>query len=434
MAGTGLMFKHSLDADIEQLAVFSTPATNTSVREKRFIEYPTDSSLNSQVIKFKIHGDQMQYYDLKNTRLYVRCHIEDINGEKPTEDATVFPINHLLQSMWKYVEVYVGGKLISHGSDNFPYKSMIRTLLHNCNTRGQVNVKSSELFFPDTPHNFDVFDPLEGLNTGMDMRKAIAGTGESFDMEGPLNESCMQLNRYILNGLDIEIRLHRASDSFILMTQNKDKKYHLKLEEVTLKVCTVDVGSAIVMAHAKGLEKGGLAQYFFTQDHIQAFNASKGDVNFSRNIYSGNLPYMIVVAIVDARRHVGEYDKNPFLFGHYDAKSVSCLVNDISIPGRPMTSEFLKGRYAAAYTSFAAVSENCFIDYEAYKGGYTMWVFNINPKENDEDLRLLKSGNIRLDIPFGTELPEPVQVIVFGHFHNCFQIDELRKVFYEPLK
>ena len=61
----------------------------------------------------------------------------------------VLSVNHLLQSMWKQVEVLLGGKLVSSGSSNYHYKSMIKTLLYRCQNEGAKKQLCSELFYED---------------------------------------------------------------------------------------------------------------------------------------------------------------------------------------------------------------------------------------------------------------------------------------------
>ena len=72
-----------------------------------------------------------------------------MDGRVPDKDI-VFTINHLLQSMWKQVKVFLGGKLVSSRSSNYHYKSMIKTLLYKCQNEGIKKRLCSELFYEDT--------------------------------------------------------------------------------------------------------------------------------------------------------------------------------------------------------------------------------------------------------------------------------------------
>ena len=80
-------------------------------------------------------GLSLKYVDLQHSRLYIRCKTRDMDEGVPDQNI-VFLINHLLQPMWKQVEVYLGGKLVSSRSSNYHYKSMIKTLLYKCQNEG----------------------------------------------------------------------------------------------------------------------------------------------------------------------------------------------------------------------------------------------------------------------------------------------------------
>ena len=71
-----------------------------------------------------------------------------MDGGVPNQDI-VFPINRLLQSMWKQVEMFLGGKLVSSGRSNYHYKSMIKTLLYKCQNEGMKKRFCLELFYED---------------------------------------------------------------------------------------------------------------------------------------------------------------------------------------------------------------------------------------------------------------------------------------------
>ena len=60
--------------------------------------------------------------------------------------------------MWKQVEVFLGGKIVSSGSSNYHYKSMIKTLLYQCQNEGVKKQLCSELFYEDTEEADDLLN------------------------------------------------------------------------------------------------------------------------------------------------------------------------------------------------------------------------------------------------------------------------------------
>ena len=444
------MFKYSEDADVSELAIFSTPPTNTSVRNVRYTEHHPISGLEN-VIHFTIKGNSLNYLDLSRTRLYLQCKIVDKDGNEPpslkevldennnnindkkTDGDVVFPINHLMRTMWKQVEVFVGGKLISSGTSNYHYKSMIKTLLHGCSTDGDVKKMGTELFHKDEPGMFDEIQP-QPANGGALARVNIFGPGHTFEMEGLLGEDALDVDKYIINGLDIEVKLYPARSSFVLMSNKPKKEYSIIIEQAVLKACSIDVGNTIVGAHDHSLSKGGMGQYFFTQSTLNNYSISRGERNFRKTIYMGNVPQRIAVALVSSNRYNGSYDLNPFLFHHYNLTGMSLLINDVNIPHRPLTMNFARKQFSSALFNMMSSSNNVLIDKHAFSNGYSLFVFDINPPQPDnDDLSLQETGTVRLEMTFEEELPESVQVLVYGEFQSCFQIDHSRAVIHTPL-
>lgn len=434
------VYKHSDDAVVKQLAIFETPPTNTSVREKRFLNVHPVCAItkNTSVIHFTIKGDNLKYLDLNSSRLYVRCRIEDMNGNPPdipdpnsdTVPDMVVPVNHLLQSMWKQVEVYWGGKLVTPGSTDFPYKSMIKTLLYKCGSDGAKKQMCPELFYEDT---FGEHDSFTAQNYGLNFRWKCTGYGLGFDMEGPINEDSFQLDKYLVNGVDFDLKLYPAASPFVLMSSNPNRMFKLIIEDAVFKCQNVDVGGAIISAHTTSLKEGGLAQYFFNQCQLYSTTVSKGLRNISECIFRGKIPHKIVVAFVGVDAYNGSYSRNPFNFQHYYAKSLSVLVNDVSVPHRPFELDFNRNQFAAPLCNLMRTSPNVVIDGRSFDKGYSLFVFDLDPNQNDNELSLQNSGTVRVECQFEHDLPECIQMLAYAEYESCIQVDNSRATIYTPL-
>ena len=89
-----------------------------------------------------------------------------------------------------------------------------------------------------------------------------------------LNEDALHLDKYIINGVNVDLKLYPSRSSFVLMSDNPQKEYRIVIEEAIFKCCTMDVGSGIISAHSKTLQEGGMAQYFFNQSQINNFTVA----------------------------------------------------------------------------------------------------------------------------------------------------------------
>ena len=164
--------------------------------------------------------------------------------------------------MWSQVEVSIGGKLISSSSSNYPYKSYIKTHLYRCKDHATKNMLCTELFYEDTEGNHDSLNDSP-FNQGTYDRRNIT--------EGYLTEDIFNLDKYLLNGVDFDLKLYLAQPSFMFMSDNAGKEYRVIIEKAIFKAMMVDVGSEIVTIHRKSMEKG-MTEYFFSTDCSKKFS------------------------------------------------------------------------------------------------------------------------------------------------------------------
>lgn len=135
----------------------------------------------------------------------------------------------------------------------------------------------------------------------------------------------------------------------------------------------------------------------------------------------------------------GDFSKNPFNFQHFDIRQIA-LYND----GNPVGNSPLKLTFDAVngdsivsafvdmfdnsgkwlYDGGHALSRKQFAD-----GGNVIFCFDLEPTfEQGEYLTLLKQGNVRLEVQFGTALPETVTAIVWGQYSALFEINQARDI------
>ena len=154
---------------------------------------------------------------------------------------------------------------------------------------------------------------------------------------------------------------------------------------------------------------------------------------FLKLYFRGKIPHKIVIAFVSSQRYNGNYSLNPFEFNHYNANTMSILVNDVYMPHRPLEMNFQKGQFTSALCNVLREHPNVIIDAKSFDNGYSLFVFNVNSSHDEDDLALQNSGNVQLEVQFAEELPESVQVLVYGEFQSCIQVDNARTIIYTLL-
>ena len=117
----------------------------------------------------------------------------------------------------------------------------------------------TEIFYEDTEGNPDSLND-SSFNQGAYDRCKM--TEDGIEMEGHLAEDIFNVDKYLLNGVDFDLKLYLPQPSFMLVTDDSSKEYRVIIEKAIFKAMMVDVRSEIVSAHSKSMEKG-MTLYFF---------------------------------------------------------------------------------------------------------------------------------------------------------------------------
>lgn len=436
------LYDQSEEADVEELSLFAIPDTNCSVIRKSFREIrPTTQISRGTPVQFLITGHGLDYVYMKRTKLYMKCRIADRNGNPPAQGDVVYPVNHLLNSAWSALEIKLNDKLVTQNSNNYAFKSYIKTLMYNTSSPAEVASLGTELFSLDTSDNaeyekdFNTTDLDEHFNKGAAIRIAETEGGKSFEVQGTLAADFFDLPKYLLNGVKIQLTLYPNRNDFVLMSSNENVDYELIIEDACLKVCVVDIANAIISAQNSVLESMKKAQYFMPRTELRSFTVAQGlQTAFLDNVFTAILPQKLVIVMVDSQAYSGHKNKSPFNFQHNKIKHLTVFVNGTSQPGVPMIVDFEKNLVSNALSALYDNSTTSVITKENFSKGYSMFCFDLCAESEHKDLYtnkplcLEQTGVLRVEAIFSEQLKSSMQLLVYGEFQSSFVIDSARNV------
>lgn len=136
----------------------------------------------------------------------------------------------------------------------------------------------SQLFFLDDNDTEDP-DPAAGSNGGLAQQYQYTKESRIFDMEGPLYEDIFGLDKYLVSGVDVHLKLFRNRASFVLMSDETAPSYKLELLDVVFKVCKIKEDSGVLINHAEIL-KDTTAKYPLSRTEVKMNTISSGSGNF----------------------------------------------------------------------------------------------------------------------------------------------------------
>jgi hypothetical protein len=403
------------------------------VEEGQFVEiHPLASLAPNAPIEFAISGNSDEYLDLFNTFLHVRAKVTLPNGDKLPVGSEVAPVNYFLHSLFSQVDVSLNDTMITPSENTYPYRAVIECLM-NHGEEAKKGHLGSALFFKDTPKYNE--DTQGDENTGFKARREIASGSQEFDMMGKLHSDIFAQDRFMLNGLNLKIKLTPSKDAFNLMATDPLLNYKSTITHAVLVVRKAKVNPAIALAHEKALMQTN-AKYPIKRVAVKTLTVPQGMLSHNQdNLFLSQTPTRLVVGLVSSSAFNGSYKGNPFNFRHWDVSYLNVTVDGRTTSGKPLIMDYAHNQYVRAFyganLAMGLVGKDAGndIDYRHFKNGYTLYAFDLSPSLLDGDqFEMPKAGPVSLEFKFGAATPEPLQIIVYAELDSVIEISQTRQV------
>lgn len=425
---------HTCECVKSELDVFSVPPTQTSIENGQWIPYKPISALtDSSPIQFSVPAQGSEYIDLSHTKLYLKASVTKEDGKPLTETDHAGPVNNFLHSLFSQVDVYLGQKLISPANNTYPYRSYIESVLMY-GPAAKTSHLTMSLWYDDLPGKMD--DTTGTENTGLKKRKQFTDLSKEVELLGHLHADIFNQEKFLINGVELGVKLVRSQDKFSLMSESLSVK--VNIIEATLLIRRVKINPSVLIAHNKALEHGN-AKYPITRTDVKLFTIpSQVQGKTLDNVYLGQLPKRCIIGFVSNKACNGDYKKNPYNFHHYNINYISLYVDGQQIPSKPLQPDFTSASsFVMAYDSMFSgtgihfMNEGNGIDRESYANGNCLMAFDLShdlSANSNSHWNLTRRGSLRIEVQFSTALTETINCVVYGEFDNILEIDKNRNV------
>ncbi|XP_033222855.1 uncharacterized protein F54H12.2-like [Belonocnema kinseyi] len=406
------LHSHSCESMKFELELFSLPPTQTTIEQANWIHYkPISSFRDSAPIEFVVPGSGDEYIDLAHTMLTIRARIlpltlpvANASGQMP-EDTTPGTINNNLHSMLNQIDVYFNGKLVSPPNDAYAYRAYIEILL-NYSPDTKKSHLTTALWYDDTAGKMN--EIITDGNKGLAKRKTFTAGGKVFTLLGHLHCDVFNQEKFLLNGVEVRLRLVRACDSFSLLGESTSHNLHIW--EASLLVRRAKISPGILIAHAKALSKS-TAKYPLTRIEVKAITMQSAFHGHTiDNVILGQLPKRLIIGFVSNKVFNGDFGSNPFNFQNYKINYFSLYVDGVHVPSKPLQPDFTQDKlYVDAYhTLFSGkgihfLNEGNSITKTDYANGYCLFAFHLIPDlyvNDNGHWNLVKHGSVRIEVRF----------------------------------
>nr|KAG5708770.1 hypothetical protein BaRGS_031924 [Batillaria attramentaria] len=388
-------------------------------------------------IEFIVKGAGEDYLDLGNSYLHVGAKIVKPDGGDLAagDDEKVGPVNLWLHALFSEVDITLNGTQVTTTTNTYPYRAYLETLLNYGEDAKKTQLAAS-MFYKDTANQFEKV--AGGDNKGMRDRKRKTNRSRVVDMIGRVHADLFSQEKFLLNGVDLRMRLTRSKDAFSLMAVEDGgayPQYRVQIVHASLFVRKCKLNPAVVLGHARALEKA-TAKYPIQRVVTRVISIPAGNLNVVQdNLFLDQLPKQLFIGLVDSTAFNGHYAGSPFEFKHYHLNFLALYQEGKQVPVKALKPNFVNGEYMRSYMSLFSGTNTSWKDVgntispSDYDKGYTLYGFDLTPSLVDgNQAELIRAGSLRLEMSFALGLQAPVHVILYAQFDGLIEIDKSRQV------
>lgn len=397
--------------------------------------YPTSFNSSEGPFEFYIPGSN-HFIFFPHTRLYIKAQILKVSntGELVnTIDTDVVSVANLFpQTLFKQVDVEIGGVNTSSQDQLYAYKSYLETLLsygHACTCESGItegHLASTSHFYLDEAASFDTMN-----NDGAEKRGAIIKNSQVFDFSIPLHADIMQSVRALPPNIPVKITLTRNPDAFSIISASDNTEYRIKLLSLKLYIRKIETDESVYKDYQISLQKQ-VAILPFTRTVMKKYLIAQNATNASlASIFRDHIPRQIVMAIIKQTRVDGRQKENPFNFQPFGLNFVQLKIDGQNFPPNPYQPDFEKGLISrelrALYDNTGVhTSDGGFsVSRTGFRNGYTLFAWDLTPDScNGWHLHSSLGRGVDLDLTFNTPLPTTVNIIFYAAFEASLFINK----------
>ena len=397
-----------------ELSLFDLPPTQTAVSEIYTQEIRPISQLGGDgPIEFRISGqNSLDYLDLANSQLYVKLKVKKADGSNLGATEKVGPTNLFLQALFSSTEVTLQNKAIITCNYN-PYRAMIETLL-NFGGDAKKSQLLSQLFIKDDNDHPEDTDP-GGANSGLYARSKYTADSRFLDLQGPIYHDLFSMQRYLINQVDVKLKLYRSSPAFCLSSGEAKPDYQIEIQDIYLLARKIRVNPSVIYGQSAMLKTTN-AKYPFIRGECRVQSIPSGSTSFHwENLFQGQKPSRVVIGFVKSKAVSGDYKANPFDFENCGIQSICLYADGVPVGGNPIKVDFTSTTGATVMRAYTELFQSTGkwnhdagndIDRADFIRGNSLFVFQLEPyfTETGQYMSLMKTGNLRLDVQFKTAL------------------------------
>ena len=442
---TGLFKRLRTAIVAEEINYVQSPLVETAIIETGWYDVaPTNNPpIDGQPISFDYKGNPNWYIDMDHSRVEFRVKITKKDGSDLVDADKVGPINLLAHTMFRRCATQVNSVDVSPNDNNYAQKAFMSHLITHTHDMNKNISKLFEGWEGDAP--VDHYGSVKGAeNTGLGIRIGTHKLSKESTFLMLPNDGIWMQPLDLFPRFDLKLTYDRNGDEFSLMEEYAADAaatgFKLKITYAVLHLRYKVLRDDVVAGHRKELASPDGMVLHLKAAQLKLFSIPQGaSTHTIQGVYSGLLPPMLLMAMVNSEAANGSYKTNPFYFRNFGCESIDLQVNGKTCNGRPLRPKFgTSPQYLFEY--FCLLDEAGFagrdhldINPEQWAKCCNLWLFETAPFAAQIDV-LQNPGGINLEIRFSTATTEPITLISLGQKYETVRLrDNLTVEYYRDV-
>ena len=294
----------------------------------------------------------------------------------------VAPVNFIAHSIFQTCQVSLSDRVVSDTSTNYPYRAMFEALTMYSESAVKTQLTAGG-FYGDTPDQHE----NHVANLGEQQRQKLFVDMKWVEFSGKVLSDVTEQSKNLITGVPIKVKYVLNRPEFYLRTWTPapvegappamDYRLFIRNPRLLVKrnVGTPDFMNAV----AKRLIETP-AKYHLEKQILRVNDIPRGVQSHTiSNMHLGQLPKMVLCALVENTNFQGTFQTNPFKFVHKNLTRISVEVDGLSFPTKPYEVDFSHGRSLEAFNGLLDVlgrkhlsTGSLLIDRSDYNKGYSV--------------------------------------------------------------
>lgn len=232
----------------------------------------------------------------------------------------VAPINNILHSLWKKIDLHINDQCLSTNNDLYSYKSYMTNLMTYGSDAKQTHLQTQG-WYNDLRGNFKASTTNPGFfNRNNLFRKNMTAASEyipeGVTLIGRIQHDLFNCDVAIPYNTKVNFYLERSGDKFVLQkTESDTDSYEVTLGNIAL-YCKVGVLSTPMYQELSSRWNKEDLKFHYRRIAIRPIGLPRHKQEFyTESLFTEENPVRIFVAFVETKAKNGDQKSNPYFFG-----------------------------------------------------------------------------------------------------------------------